>query len=420
MRGQTLAEKILSSHAGRAVYAGDLVIVDVDAAMASDTTAPLAIQAFDAMGGTRVWNARRTYMVIDHAAPAPNETIANLHQMMRKFSREQNCVLYDVGDGICHQLMIDNQHVKPGELFLGADSHTCSYGAIGAFATGIGSTDLAAVLLTGKTWLKVPSTIKVEVTGKLRPGVFAKDLTLFLVGQIGISGATYQAIEFSGEAVAQLSLGGRFTLANMAIEMGAKVGIVHPHGLSLPYPFTQTLPDPDASYVRTLKYDARTLLPVVATPGSPDRVEPLSKHAGTKIHYAFIGTCVNGRLEDLHVAAQILGGKKLAEGVRLVIAPASRDIFVAAVADGTVEKLLRAGATFIPSGCGPCVGTHHGIPGDDETVISTANRNFKGRMGNPRALVFLGSPAAVAAAALTGCITSPAPYLAACDAEATP
>ncbi len=412
MRGQTIAEKILSAHAGKAVYADDLVIVDVDAAMASDTTAPLAIKAFREMGGSHVWNKQRTYMVIDHAAPAPNEKIANLHEIMRTFSREQDCVLYDVGDGICHQLMIDNQHVKPGEVFLGADSHTCSYGAIGAFATGVGSTDLAAVLLSGKTWLKVPKTIRVEITGKLKPGVFAKDLTLFLVGQIGISGATYQAIEFCGEAVAQLPLGGRFTLANMAIEMGAKVGIVHPAGLTLPYPFTPTLPDADASYVRTLKYDARTFLPMVATPGSPDNVEALVKHVGTKIEYAFIGTCVNGRLEDLQVAAKILGGKKLAPGVRLVIAPASRDIFIQAVADGTAEKLLRAGATFLPSGCGPCVGTHNGVPGNGETVISTGNRNFKGRMGNPNSRVFLGSPASVAAAALTGCITDPTPYLA--------
>ncbi len=214
---QTIAEKILSRHAGKNVYADELVIVDVDAAMASDTTAPLTIQAFAEMGGTKVWNAARTYMVIDHAAPAPNEKIANLHTMMRTFSREQGCVLYDVGDGICHQLMVDNKHVAPGEVFLGADSHTCSYGALGAFATGVGSTDLAAVLLTGKTWLKVPRTIRVEITGRLRPGVFAKDLTLFLVGQLGISGATYKAIEFCGEAVEKHSLGGRFTLANKAI-----------------------------------------------------------------------------------------------------------------------------------------------------------------------------------------------------------
>jgi 3-isopropylmalate/(R)-2-methylmalate dehydratase large subunit len=409
--GQTLAEKIISAHAGRAVHADELVIVDVDAAMASDTTAPLAIKAFEEMGGKRVWNEDRAYLVIDHAAPAPNEKIGNLHELMRRFAREQGCVLYDVGDGICHQLMVERGHVRPGELFLGADSHTCSYGALGAFATGVGSTDLAAVWLTGKTWLKVPRTIRVEVTGRLRPGVSAKDLTLFLVGQLGIAGATYQAIEFAGEAIRHLSLGGRFTLANMAIEMGAKAGLVHPDGLSLPDAFTPLFPDPDARYARTLTYDAKGLLPVLAAPGSPDDVHELREYEGTKIDYAFIGTCVNGRLEDLRAAATVLGGKRVAPGVRLVVAPASRDVFLSALSDGTVEALTRAGATFIPSGCGPCVGTHNGVPGDGETVISTGNRNFKGRMGNPNARVFLGSPASVAAAALTGRITDPTPYL---------
>lgn len=410
--GQTISEKILSAHAGKPVYADELAIVDVDAAMASDTTAPLTIKAFEEMGGKKVFRPERTYLVIDHAAPAPNEKIANLHELMRVFAREQDCVLYDVGDGICHQLMVDNRHVAPSELFLGADSHTCSYGALGAFATGVGSTDLAAVLLTGKTWLKVPRTIKVELTGRLRPGVFAKDLTLFLVGQIGLSGATYQALEFSGEAVERLSLGGRFTLANMAIEMGAKAGIVQPQGLQLPYAFEPTLPDADANYVKTLRYDASNLLPVLAAPGSPDDVHDLADYEGTAVSYAFIGTCVNGRLEDLHIAAQILAGHRVAKGVRLVIAPASREIFLRAVADGTAEKLLAAGATFIPAGCGPCVGTHNGVPGNGETVISTGNRNFKGRMGNPNARVFLGSPASVAAAARTGKITSPERFLA--------
>lgn len=409
--GQTLAEKILSRRAGREVFADELVIVDVDAAMASDTTAPLAIQAFERMGGTRVFNPERTYMVIDHAAPAPNERISNLHEMMRKFAREQDCVLYDVGDGICHQLIVENQHVKPGEVFLGADSHTCSYGALGAFATGVGSTDLAAVLRTGKTWLKVPRTIKVEITGKLRPGVEAKDLTLFLVGQLGIAGATYQAVEFCGEGVSSLSMGGRFTLANMAIEMGAKVGLVHPEGLDLPYEYEALKPDEDANYVRTLRYDAGQMLPVVSTPGSPDNVAALSEHEGTEVQYCFIGTCVNGRLEDLHTAARVLGGERVAPGVRLVIAPASREVFLQAVTDGTVETLTRAGATFIPSGCGPCVGTHNGVPGNGETVISTGNRNFTGRMGNPKSRVFLGAPSSVAAAARTGRITDPTPFL---------
>lgn len=409
--GQTLSEKILSQHAGRRVAAGDLVLVDVDGSMASDTTAPLAMRAFTEMGGAKVHDPERSCLVIDHAAPAPNERIGNLHESMRTFAREQGMVLYDVGEGICHQLMVDNGHVRPGELFLGADSHTCSYGALGSFATGVGSTDLAAVWRTGKTWLKVPQTIKVEVRGQLKPGVQAKDLTLFLVGKIGIAGATYQAIEFCGSGVEQLELGGRFTLANMAIEMGAKVGLVHPAGLSLPYDFRPLLPDEDARYVRHLVYDVEDLGPQVSAPGSPDDVHALERYVGTPISYAFIGSCVNGRLEDLHTAARVLRDAHIAPGVRLVIAPASRDIFLSALEDGTVASLTRAGATFLPSGCGPCVGTHAGVPGDGETVISTANRNFTGRMGNPRARVFLGAPSSVAAAARTGRITDPAPFL---------
>ncbi|HCP46691.1 MAG TPA: 3-isopropylmalate dehydratase large subunit [Deltaproteobacteria bacterium] len=409
--GQTLSEKILSHHAGRSVAAGELVVVNVDGSMASDTTAPLTIKAFEEMGGKQVHDPSRTCLVIDHAAPAPNERIGNLHELMRQFARDQGTVLYDVGAGICHQLMVDNVHVRPGELFIGADSHTCSYGALGAFATGVGSTDLAAVWRTGKTWLKVPQTIRVEVDGTLRPGVQAKDLTLFLVGELGISGATYQAIEFCGSGVEQLDLGGRFTLANMAIEMGAKVGLVHPEGLSLPYEFTPLRPDDDARYVRHLSYDVDDLAPQLSAPGSPDDVHGLERYAGTPITYAFIGSCVNGRLEDLHTAARVLRDAHIAPGVRLVIAPASRDIFLRALGDGTVAELTRAGATFLPSGCGPCVGTHAGVPGDGETVISTANRNFTGRMGNPRAHVFLGAPSSVAAAALTGRITDPTPFL---------
>jgi len=409
--GQTIAEKILSRHAERTVQADEVVIVDVDATMASDTTAPLAIEAFEQMGGSDLADPEHTYLVIDHAAPAPNERIGNLHEKMRRFAKDKGCVLYDAGDGICHQLMVDNGHVQHGDLFVGADSHTCSYGALGAFATGVGSTDLAAIWRTGKTWLRVPRTLKIHIDGELQAGVQAKDLTLFVVGQLGIAGATYQAIEFCGPAVSRLGPGGRFTLANMAIEMGAKAGIVHPDGLELPVGIKPILPDPDAHYVQELHFNVADLSPQLSAPGSPDNVFDLNKYAGTPITYAFIGTCVNGRLEDLHTAVQVLNGERVAPGVRLVIAPASRDIFLQALADGTVEALSRAGATFIPSGCGPCVGTHNGVPGDGEIIISTANRNFTGRMGNPRADVFLGAPSAVAAAARTGQITDPTPFL---------
>jgi len=406
--GQTIAEKILSNHAGRPVHAGELVIVDVDATMASDTTAPLAIQAFEKMGGTSLAAPDRTFLVIDHAAPAPNERIGNLHELMRGFAQQHQCVLYDVGDGICHQLIVDNQHVHPGELFIGADSHTCSYGALGAFATGVGSTDLAAIWRTGKTWLRVPQTIKVIITGTLPTGVQPKDLTLFLVGQLGIAGATYQAIEFCGPAVAALSPGGRFTLANMAIEMGAKAGIVHPAGLDFQSANLDELtPDSDAQYLETIHFDVTSLSPQVSRPHMPDQVTSIANVVGTKVDVAFIGTCVNGRLEDLHAAAEVLNGKQIPPSVRLMVAPASKEVFLQAMDDGTAQTLTRAGATFLPSGCGPCVGTHNGVPGPDETVISTGNRNFRGRMGNPKASVYLASPATVAASALAGHIIHP-------------
>ena len=409
MPGQTVTEKILSRHAGRRLAAGDLAIVDVDAAMLTDTTAPLAIKAFREMGGVAPWRPERTFLVIDHAAPAPNERIARLHDLMREFARETGSTLYDAGVGICHQLMIEDDRVRPGETFFGADSHTCTYGALGAFATGVGSTDLAAILLTGKTWLKVPPTIRMEITGRLNPGVEAKDLALAMVGLLGIAGATYQAVEICGEAIGRLSLDERMVLANLGIEMGAKVALVSPDGLELPYPFDADAirPDPDAEYIREVTIDASSLRPQLSRPPKPDNTVPIDELIGTEIQFAFIGTCVNGRLRDLHAAARILAGRRVAPGVRLVIAPASRRVFLDAARDGTLATLTEAGATFLPSGCGPCVGTHNGVPGDGETVVSTANRNFRGRMGNPEARIFLASPSVGAAAAVAGRIVAP-------------
>jgi 3-isopropylmalate/(R)-2-methylmalate dehydratase large subunit len=409
--GQTIAEKIISGHVGKSVHQDAVTIAGVDWAMASDTTAPLAIKAFEAMGGTRAWDPDRCVLVIDHAAPAPNERIANLHTMMRRFAAEQKCILFDIGEGICHQLMVEKEIVRPGQLVIGADSHTCTYGAVGAMGVGVGSTDLAAVLLTGRIWLRVPRTIRVAVDGKLRVGVQAKDLILTVLKQTGVAGATYRALEFEGPAIAALPLSGRMTIANMAIEAGAKTGLVHPDGLQLPYEFEAVRPDADALYERTIHLLADELVPVIARPHAPDRVEAVDRLAGKRVHYAFIGTCVNGRLDDLHVAAEILNGGNVAGGTRLIIAPASRRVFGEAVEDGTVETLSAAGATFIPPGCGPCVGTHNGVPADGEVVISTGNRNFKGRMGNPRADIYLASAATVAASAREGRITNPCHYL---------
>lgn len=404
---QTIAEKILSRAAQKTVHAGDIAIVRVDGVMATDATAPLAIQAFHEMGGQRVWDARRVALVLDHAAPAPNERIGNLHAMIRRFAQEQGCHFYDVGEGICHQLMVERGHVRPGDLFLGADSHTPTYGALNAFGAGIGSTDLAGILLTGKTWLRVPHTIKIELVGVWPPGVTAKDLALFLVGQIGLEGANYCCIEFAGEAVQPLRLSQRMTLANMASEMGAKAGIVAPDGLRLPYDFEPAAADLGAEYARVRRFDVSRLTPHVAMPHSPDNVVPIAQVKGVKINAGFIGSCTNARLDDLQQAAAVLRGRRLAPGVRLVIAPASRAIFNAALRDGTIAALSEAGATFISAGCGPCVGTHEGVPGDGEVVISSTNRNFRGRMGNPNAQIYLASPAVVAASVLAGEICEP-------------
>ncbi|MGB9751814.1 3-isopropylmalate dehydratase large subunit [Roseiflexus castenholzii] len=409
--GQTIAEKIVSHHAGRQVMANEIAIVAIDGAMATDATAPLAIKAFREMGGVRLWDPSRVVLVIDHAAPAPNEQVGNLHALMRAFGREMGCVLYDVGEGICHQLMIEYDHVRPGQIILGADSHTPTYGALGAFAMGVGSTDLAAAWLTGKTWLKTPASIKIVLDGTLRTGVSAKDLVLFLVRQIGADGARYQAVEFTGSAIRSLSLASRMTLANMTAEMGALTAFVDLQGLDLPYRFDPIYPDPDAVYSVVYSFNVDNLLPQVAIPHAPSNVVPIDEVAGTPIQMAFIGSCTNSRLEDLRAAAAVLQGRKLAPGVRLIIAPASRQVFMMALQDGTIAALTESGATFITAGCGPCVGTHQGIPGNGENVITSTNRNFRGRMGNPHASIYLASPAVVAASALRGVITDPADVL---------
>lgn len=405
--GQTTAEKIIGQHVGRVVRPGEIVIVPVDGAMATDATAPFAIRAFREMGGSKLWEAERMALVLDHATPAPNERVANLHQILRDFAREMGCRLYEVGEGICHQLMVEDGRARPGEIFLGADSHTPTYGALGTFAIGVGSTDLAGVMLTGQTWLKVPDSIKIELSGTLPAGTSAKDVILFLVGQLGSAGATYEAIEFCGEAVQGMTLASRMVLANMVAEMGAKAGLVDPAGLHLPYPFTPIHADPDATYRATYQFDISELQPQIAYPYSPDNVTTIDAVAGKRVNMAFIGSCTNSRLEDLHEAAKILANKRIAPHVRLIIAPASKRVFNAALQDGTVTKLSEAGASFITSGCGPCVGTHQGVPGDGEVIISTANRNFPGRMGNRNAHIYLASPASVAASALVGEIINP-------------
>jgi len=409
--GLTVSEKIISNHVGREVKAGELVVTAVDGVMATDTTAPLALKAYKAMGGTKVFDPTKCALILDHAVPPPNERIANLHKMMRVFAKEQGMRLFEIGEGICHQVMVENAYVRPGHIFIGADSHTPTYGAVNAFACGVGSTDLAATMMTGKIWLKVPKTIKVICHGPLQPGVTAKDLILYLVGKVTISGATYKAVEFEGSAFANMTIASRMTIANMVAEMGGKSANVTAQGLELPYDFDPIYADADADYEKVYEFDVSDLQPQIAAPPSPDLVGDIKDHLGKKIDYAFIGTCCNGRLEDLQIAARILQGKRIKEGVRMIIAPASKQVMTDAIEDGTLQTLMNAGVSFITPGCGPCVGTHLGVPGDDEVVISAANRNFKGRMGNPHAEIYLAAPATVAASALKGHITNPQEHL---------
>jgi 3-isopropylmalate/(R)-2-methylmalate dehydratase large subunit len=416
--GQTIVEKILSRASGKHARAGEIVVARVDQVMAQDGTAPLAIQAFERMEGKRLFDPERVNLVVDHSAPSPTEGISNLHKLMRDFAAVQGCRLYDVGDGVCHQVMVESGRVGPGCVVVGADSHTCTYGALNAFSTGVGSTDLAAALISGQMWFKVPETVKIVCHGTLPSGVYAKDLVLYLIGDLTADGATYRAVEYTGPAVQALSQEGRFTVANMAVEMGAKAGLMEAdektfawlaaHGGGSYSPVTA---DPDAVYAAVKEYDVAGLEPQVAKPHRVDNVAPLRSVAGLKIDQAFIGTCTNGRLEDLRVAADILAGRKVHPGVRLIVAPASRRIYLEAMREGLLTTLVEAGAAVVTPGCGPCVGTHNGVPADGEVVISTANRNFKGRMGNRNAEIYLASPAAVAAAAVAGEIVDPREFL---------
>lgn len=416
--GMTLAEAILSRKAGKPVKAGEIVLVDLNFMMGQDGTSPLAIKAFREMGGARVFDPSKIALVIDHSSPSPNHGVSQLHDMMRKFARETGVILYDIGEGVCHQLLPERGHVVPGDVVIGADSHTCTYGALGAFATGVGSTDLAAAMISGKTWFRVPETIKIILNGNLPKGVFAKDIFLEVARLLTADGATYKALEYHGSTISQLSMDARFTIANMAIEVGAKVGLFLPDDISIDYArkhsrreFKPVFPDNNAVYENEIEIRVESLTPRVAAPHTVDNVKPVEELEGTPVHQAFIGTCTNGRLEDLEVAARILSGKKVHPDTRLIVAPASKIVLKEAIRRGIAETLLDAGAVFVTPGCGACVGTHNGVPADGENVISTANRNFKGRMGNPNAFIYLGSPATVAASAIEGKIADPRKYL---------
>lgn len=414
--GKTIAEKILSKHAAKDLKAGDFAICNVDFAFGQDGTSSIIIDRVRDLGLKHL--NTNFCMVIDHSAPSPNEGVSRVHKKMRNFSQEYQAALYDIGCGVCHQIIPESGNVLPGDLVLGADSHTCTYGALGVFSTGVGSTDLAIALATGKNWFKVPETIKIIVKGKLPKGVFAKDLILYIIGDLRADGATYKAVEFYGETIDALDMDGRFTICNMLVEMGAKVGFMPVDKKTLnwlkPRTNKKIIPvtaDKDAEYVKVLEYNVSDLKPQVAKPHTVDNTVSVDGIEETKIDEAFLGTCTNARLEDFKVAARILKTRKVAPGVKLIIAPSSRSIFMEAMKLGLVDIFVNAGAVIVAPGCGPCVGTHNGVPADSEVVISTANRNFKGRMGNPNAFIYLASPATVVASAIEGKITDPRKYL---------
>jgi 3-isopropylmalate/(R)-2-methylmalate dehydratase large subunit len=415
--GKTLAEKILADKAQKeSVSAGDIVEVQPDVLMSHDNAA-LVIRQFREIGVSRVFDPEKIVIPLDHRVPAESVKTANAHREIRKFVEEQGIRrFYDVGEGVCHQIMVEKGHVLPGELALGTDSHTTSYGCITAFSTGIGATEMAAVWATGKTWLKVPETLKIAVKGAFKPNVYAKDLILFIIGLIKADGADYQSVEFSGETIDRMSLSERFTLCNLAMEMGAKCAftpndsVVQSHFDSIGKPrICVNYSDLDARYRDAILIDVDGLEPQLAVPHMVDQVKPVRVLAGKTIHQALLGSCTNGRLDDMEIAARVLKGRRIHPRVRLIVVPASRNVYAAMLKNGILEILLESGAVICNPGCGPCLGAHQGILADGETCIATTNRNFKGRMGSPNAEVFLASPATVAASALAGEIAVPEP-----------
>ena len=412
--GKTIAEKIISEHSGKNVKAGDFVVANVDVAAVQDGTGPLTIQEIQKIGLEKCANPERTILFIDHAAPSPRKELSNAHKILREFSKKTGAILSEVGEGVCHQRLVED-YVNPGEILVGADSHTCMSGALGAFATGMGSTDVGIAIALGKTWLKVPETYKIEVTGEFHEGVYAKDLILHLIGLIGADGATYKALEFTGETIKKMPMADRFTLSNMAVEAGAKAGLIASDEITKEYlisrgrgdQFKVVDSDPDAVYERVIEIDVTRLEPTVSCPHTVDNTKLVAQLGSIKVDQVFIGSCTNGRIEDLRIAADILNNKKVHPGVRLLVIPASRDIFLQATREGLIEIFVKAGASIMTPGCGPCVGVHAGILGDDEVCLATQNRNFQGRMGNTKGNIYLSSPATAASSALTGYITDP-------------
>ena len=416
--GQTISEKIFSSHVKREVTAGDILFTPLDLMMSNDASFPLVLEALQKIRGYRLKEARKLVLILDHYCPSPSQEVSHIHEDIKAFAHQFGCTLYAEGEGVCHQLIPEKGHVRPGNLVIGSDSHTTTYGALNAFATGVGSTDMAVAIHYGLLWFKVPLSIRIELNGNIPKGVYAKDISLHFIAKVTSRGANGLAVEFSGDALGKLSMEGRLTICNMVMETGAKAGIMPADevcrvwlkgkGVTDVLPVT---PDRDASYSREYTFDISSLEPQVAIPHQVDNVHPVSEVKGKKITMAFLGTCTNGRLEDLAVAAQILKGKRIHPGVVLVIAPASRDVMLEACNRGYIQALVESGGMLNAPGCGPCVGALGGVPADGVNVISTANRNFIGRMGNVKASIYLASPATLAASCLTGEITDPREFL---------
>jgi 3-isopropylmalate/(R)-2-methylmalate dehydratase large subunit len=416
MTAQTIAEKILSAHAGKAVRAGDIVICEVDLVIGTDASTPMAIRYFERMGGTRLFDPARCVFALDHYAPPSTPRTAAFHEQMRAFARRHAAELYEVGDGISHQIVMERGRVLPGDLVIGADSHTVTCGALNLFATGVGSSDLAAAMLTGRIWLRVPETIRIALTDSRPSDLTAKDMALALVAQLGAEGANYRALEFDGPSLANLSIEDRMVLTNLAVETGAKAAIFPADDATLEYlrpRSTRKIPsvraDAGAHYEREITLELSAIRPAVALPHTPDNVTAIEEAAGTPVHMVFLGTCTGGRISDFHQALAVLekAGGRIARGVQLVVTPASREVEERLRQDGTLAKLAAMGAIVTTPGCGACCGTSGVIPTDGMNVLSTANRNFKARMGNATASIYLASPAACAAAAITGRITDP-------------
>ncbi len=418
--GKTFSEKLLSKKTGRDVQRGEIVFVSPDFVLSHDNTAAISIN-FKKMGVERVKIPEKVVVVLDHVVPAASEKYALNHLMIRQFVNEMGIKhFYDVNSrgGICHQVLSEKGYALPGLLILGADSHTTTYGAFGAFSAGIGRTEVASLWATGEIWLKVPETIKIEITGALPDGVFAKDVILYIIGEIGSDGANYKSVEFTGNVVKEFSQSSRMVLTNMAAEMGAKNAYIAPDEKTFQWikgkekrEYEPLYPDDDAQYEKTLSFDISNIEPQIAAPHTVDNVSPVREYEGERIHQALIGTCTNGRLEDLEVAAKILKGKKVHKDVRLLVLPASWEVYHEALRRGILEILIESGALILNPGCGPCLGAHEGILAPGEVAISTSNRNFKGRMGSREAFIYLASPATVAASAIEGKITDPRKYL---------